>query len=464
MKEINEVQLNELSNLFKTLYSNSLGFIKIWSGKNKKGYFYSSEILSNKEKLSAILTSHRFGDNNVYASLSTYKTMQKATNDNILNVCALALDVDYHLYKNQENIKETDALNAIECAILNGFPEPTYIEASRNIRLVYILETPYRIKNKIATKSKNFLKLVAQFLSEKLNQFQDFLYFNSTPQKLTSFFRIPYSFNKRSIGHFNKDSNKYIVDDISIHKVKTYFRNIIWDIDKLAELILPEKEKNNEDKQDTQNNMKENFGGIVCERRLKELEELQHRGYDIGHRENLCYLYWVTLKQLGYTDEETKQALIKYNLQFKVPLSEHSLLSDCKPSSFLCNGKRLEGWKRKFTDKKIREMLGLGNDFQDLFKGEGMTSKERSKKYYNKKKEEKILAGETKKLKMEQTMELIEQYRTEKMKWQEIADRLHISLRTAKEYNKRIKERKSSLFLLVHIVRIIIRSCSCRSF
>ena len=61
-------------------------------------------------------------------------------------------------------------------------------------------------------------------------------------------------------------------------------------------------------------------------------------------------------------------------------------------------------------------------------------------------------------------MELIEQYRTEKMKWREIADRLHISLRTAKEYNKRIKERKSSLFLLVHIVRIIIRSCSCRSF
>lgn len=441
-------EINEIATLFGNLYKNSEGFVKIMSGHNRKGYFYDPKILSDSTKLSAILESRRFGLDNAYASISTFKTMQKATLDNILTVNALAVDADFTTYPGQQEISTDEARKALEMAILNGFPEPSYIEYSRNMRLVYILDHPYIIpKNKKKAEScRSFLKRVTKCLCDNLNSYTEIINFHAEPQKLTSFIRIPYSVNKRSYGYYDYDRELYVIDSINRFLVQTNINESIfkWDIQKLSETVLPPLFDGYEDWKQKQKGKAKKVIPIrlvgVCERRLKELETLQDRGYGVGYREKMCYFYWITARQSGMTENEAVESVKNFNMRFPYPLQEHRLLTDCKPSDYIdTNGYKHDGWERKFKDTTIRAELGLGTDEPDLFRGEGMSNSDKCKAYKDRKRMEKEKAGETKQQQIAKQVEQVALLRSEGKTWQEVADILDISLRTAKNYGKRLK-------------------------
>lgn len=442
-------EITEIAETFSKLYEGAGGFIKIMSGNNRRGYFYSKEVLCDEIKLEAILESRRFSIDNVYASMATYKTMKEATMGNILTVNALAIDADFTLQNGQENITTEEAINALHLAVLDGFPEPTYIEFSRNLRLVYIFEKPYIIpqNREKAEACRTFLKRVAICLSEELNRHSEVIYFNATPQRLTSFIRIPHSVNKRTYGHYDYDRKVFVIDVVNRYEVDIKQFGDKWDIEKLSELVLPPlfsgykewKQKNRQKKQNKVTYIKPQG---IAEKRLTELEELQRRGYDVGYREKLCYFYWVTVRQAGKTEEEATEAVKAYNSQFKIPLEEHRLLTDCKLSKYIDgrSGKQCEGWERHFKDSTIREQLGLGVAEADLFGGKGMTEAERARNYRKRKRAEAEIAGNTKQKQIEQHVEEVKRMREAGMKWKEIADSLGVSERTARKYGERLKK------------------------
>lgn len=432
--------------LFTNLYDESRGFVKIMSGNNRKGYFYDPKVLKNPEKLNAILESRRFNVYNLYASLSTYKTMQCATMDNLLAVNALAVDADFTLYPGQEEVTVESAMRALEVAIIDGFPEPTYVEYSRNMRLIYIFDSPYIISSdkKKTESSKLFLKRVIKCLSDKLNEYTEIINFKAEPQRLTSFIRVPFSYNRRTFGHYDCDEKKFVIDKENLYPVNFDWRGIFWDIDKLADTVLPPlfdgytkwKQK---DKKTSKDVYMKPHG--VMDRRLRELEELQRRGYDKGYREKMCYFYWLTAMQAGQTESEAAESVKKFNANFKIPLEEHRLLTDCKLSKYIDNRtkKQCEGWERHFRDQTIREQLGLGTTEKDLFRGEGMSANERSKKYYNKK-----IGGNTKQKQIKEQMQQAQKLRKDGMTWKEVASAMGISERTAKRLGERIKKLEAS--------------------
>ena len=398
-------EINDIAELFGDLYQNSRGFVKIMSGNNRRGYFYSPEILKDQIKLEAILESRRFSVDNIYASMATFKTMEKATLDNILTVNALAVDADFTTYPGQQEISTDEARKALEKAILDGFPEPSYIEYSRNMRLVYILDHPYIIpKNKKKAEScRSFLKRVSNCLCDNLNSYTELINFHAEPQRLTSFIRIPYSVNKRSYGHYDYDRELYIIDTINRFLVQTNINGSIfkWDIQKLSETVLPPLFDGYEDWKQRQKEKSKKIVTIrpvsVCERRLTELETLQSRGYGVGYREKMCYFYWVTARQSGMTANEALEAVKCFNMKFLYPLQEHRLLTDCKPSDYIdAHGHKHDGWERKFKDKTIRAVLGLGTAEPDLFGGDGMSNADKCKAYKDRKRIEKENAGKTK--------------------------------------------------------------------
>lgn len=445
---------SEALEVMKYIFEGCKGFVKIMSPNNRAGWFYSAEALCDPEKLPSILTSEKFEVSNLMFSMSTYKRMGKATQDQLLEVCALAVDVDYRAIEGQEDIEPEEVMRELQLLFWEGYPEPSYIEFGRCLRLVYVLDQPYRIvkdptKNK---RSKNFLKRIMQVLCDKLNAEKGFKY-NAEPHKLTSFFRVPNSLNRKYIMRWNNLKDEIEVEKVELYEVKTTEKLHKWDVNKLAEMVLPEApvwleewqekqaKKAKQKKKKAPKKVVRVYSGEFFTKRLQELEELQSRGYDEYYRERLCYLYWLTCLQSEMASDEAEEAVKHFNQNFKKPLRSNELRQAEPKSSFIDQtGCRREGWERKFTDRGIRTFLEIGDKEPDILRGEGMTTIERSKAYRERKKAEKALNGQTKQAQLAMRREAVEAYRLAGKSWQEIADILGVGLRTAKRYGEKMRE------------------------
>ena len=60
----------------------------------------------------------------------------------------------------------------------------------------------------------------------------------------------------------------------------------------------------------------------MMKRRMEYLRVLQEHGYDIGHREKMCFLYWNFALQSGMDAEEAKHAAIRFNKRFEHTMVE----------------------------------------------------------------------------------------------------------------------------------------------
>lgn len=453
----------ELTTYITDLYSHiqetdSQEFIKLMSGNNRKGYFYRLEAITDPVKLGAILTSRRFSTDNFYMSLASYRSMDNARVENISRVFALGIDVDYRAVKGQEDISPSNMMRYLEYIYepYGGIPKPTYIEYGRNIRMIYILEEPFNLNIKNSRKRQDclaFLKRIEQVICDRLNNIQKNPWyatlpqFHAEPHKLTSFFRVPYSLNKRyEGGYYDTSKRVYVVGEAERWIVDITKVGNTWDINKLAKVLPPKFDGYDDWKQKQKKKKGKKTEQIsdhreLSARRLSELCTLQSKGWDVGYRERMCYFYWIFSMQAGRTWDEAQQDTLLFNRGFHTPLKEHTVKTECKPSTYYDRRYQIwrDGWERRFTDAYLRTELQCENE--GVF--QGMTNAEKCRRYYQKKTAQRALAGQTKEQEIHQKVQAVKLYRDFGMSWQEIADTLGVGIATAKRYGQRIKKEEA---------------------
>ena len=432
----------ELLAYMQDLYGEPGGYVKIWASKNRKGNFYKTEVLQDPEKLAGILSSHRFTAFNLYMSIGTYKTIGSATEGNLLDVRALCVDCDYSALNPGISVEE--AVKRLILAILDGVvPFPTYIEYSRNMRLIYVLNEPFKLvkdKKKLQG-SITWLKRIMQVMCDKLNAVSDFS-FNAEPHKLTSFVRVPGSVNVRTEGRYDFESGEWVTTKRDNYDVILSPFSDKVDIQRLADTVLPEvfdgyegwKAKKKAEAKRTRGIVKIESSKDLSTRRLDNLRRLQ-AARDVGYREKMCYLFWLFSEQSGLDEEAAEAATLEFNQGFKTPLKDTAVKSQCRPAPFI-NGKtgeRCQGKERKFSDAAIRKLLDISDESEGF---SGMSNAEKCKNYKTKKRIQQIEAGETKAQKIDTCRKITAEMRKQGKTYQEIADYLGVSLRTAKNYGK----------------------------
>lgn len=432
-------------------------FVKFMAGKNRKGYFYRLETITDPVKLGAILTSRRFSTDNFYMSMSSYRSMSSARAENISRVFALGIDVDYRAVTGQEELEPNEIMKYLDMVYepYGGIPKPTYIEYGRNLRMIYILDEPFNLNIKNTRKRQDcvaFLKRIEQVICERLNGIQKnpFYYslpqFHAEPHKLTSFYRVPYSLNKRYEGGYYDTARKvYVIGEANRWTVDIIRVGDTWEINKLAR-VLPPKFDGYEDWKKKQHKKKGkkteqiNDHRELAVRRLTELRTLQDKGWNVGYRERMCYFYWLFSMQAGKSWDEAQADTLEFNSCFETPLKAHTVKTECKPSPYYDRKFQIwrDGWERRFTDQYLQNELQC--EKEGVFTG--MTNAEKCRRYYMKKTAQRALSGQTKEQDINQKMQAVKLYRDFGLSWQEIADSLGVGIATAKRYGKRLKEEK----------------------
>lgn len=410
------------------LYSENDGYIRIFQkGKNPKSFFITAKGFTSIEDANEILKTFHSPDN-LYMSLAAYKSCKNGQKGNLLNVCALAVDCDYHSVPGQEDIQHSDVLHLLYNLCQDDYPLPTFIETSRNLRLIYVLKEPYRlVKGKKRQPSIKFLERIDQVLCDRLNSFQEALNgkrfcFAAEPHRLTSYVRIPGSCNKRTYGYYDFEAKKYTTEYVEKYCVDLIRIGETWDIDKLAELILPDKfdgyeewKKKRMQKKLAASTTCYNLNDLL-KRRLEDLEYLQRTGHDTGYREKMCYLYRLFSIQSGLSDEDALQKTLEFNQGFSNPLRERELITNTKPTNPGC----------KYSNQYLKMYL----DCESLPVFESSANFDKDKRYYRKK------HPVSKAQKIKKASAAAQKLRAEGKTLKEIASELNISIATASRYSK----------------------------
>ena len=330
----------------QTLCTNTNGYVKIHCGNNRRGNFVPAGALigNNMEKY---LTGIGLNNQNKMITQSTYKTKGSATLDNINTVCCLAVDVDYTLTDEKGNLLEPmDAWKAICAEIIERacfFPIPTYIEYSHRLRLVYMFEVPVclRIEGTQARRSTIvWLNRITQTLADNLNAMNP--KFCASAQSLTKSLRVPGSMNIKFQRHYVVETDSNFYTPVYKYRVCVYkpINGHLWDVHELSDYILHDlpdwyddykKRKNMRKKPLIKMSLRKGDTHDMLQCRLNFLENLQRKGWDIGFREVMCFLYWNFSLQMGMKQEEAIQAVHSFNENFKHPLPEKHMLQHSKP-------------------------------------------------------------------------------------------------------------------------------------
>lgn len=445
-------QDSDCAKIMQLIFGKARGFIKI--GQYKKHEPYPTEIVHNPSMLAAIIGSRKFKRNNAVFSLGVYGSTKDGKQKNIIAICGIAIDVDYHGSPDEDisSLPSNKAVDLFYGLFIEGeiIPPPTYIEYSNNFRLVYVFDAPFVIPKTPKSKRAACFKLIrrlVQVLSERIID-GDCGDWNVDKQyKTHPYVRVPESINVKwdkadfdpSIPKIETQScetteiHPKSVDEVQI--MTDYMKT--WDITELAESVLPDlpdwydtykANQKRSSKKATQSTYTFQDTKAVLTQRLKDLESLQKLRWPIESREFMVYLYRLTAVQSGMTIDESINAAQIFNQGFDVPLPKHDVLVQCKPNDYT----------RRFRNRTLRERFGLeAKDYPNLFIGDGYSRAER----YQRDKQKQIKEGKliTKKQQLEEIYNQIIELQKQGVKRKNIESALNIPHSTMTRYLKEIK-------------------------
>lgn len=208
-------------------------FVHLLNKETKETYFYPIDALKDKIKLSAILHSYTFSRNvDLMYSLSTYKTIKTATDENVFSIPLIQVDVDYRKTTKYKNKKPWEVWESIrELEVGNTIPSPSAIEYGHQLRLLYKVKDLYVKKGSNA--SKNIARRISKLFAKRLSKY------GAEVQPITSHGRIAGSINSKdgSTIQIKQFGYEYEVEEI---KEK-------W-LDPLPDWYLEWKSKSSKDK------------------------------------------------------------------------------------------------------------------------------------------------------------------------------------------------------------------------
>lgn len=361
---INEKDLDFISNYINELYPYKENcYIKIFNKVDNKYNFYDINVIKEKDNLNKILNS--FDINDLFISMNSFKTKNKATNGNLFSINTLAVDVDY---KNKSKFKDLKPYQIIKLLELDYFgqviPEPNYVEYSNQIRLIYILDEPVFMPKKCKA-VKTLINRISEIFANKLKDFGAEI---QTPEK---FLRVPLTIN-------NKTNDVVYIEQLSDYKYKLSDLQELW-LDEIP--IWYDNWKNNKKRNKRKFNIN-NFNLLRINDFLK-LQEYLNRMSENDRRRRLCFLYcnynlliFKAIYEPRKAEKEAFRKTMEFNNNFNQPLKENKIIGDIK---FLRNKQYIYSNKKLISFLELDDYIIERLSFQSIYK---VLPKNKSNKLY----------------------------------------------------------------------------------
>lgn len=413
-------EVQECSELLQYIYfNNDECFVRVLNKATGKNKVYPINSLKDPMKLRQVLNS--FGREDILFSLNPFRTMDRATRNNLFCINAIPVDVDYKKIKKLKDLEPHQVIKLLEMDFFESkIPTPNFIEYGNQIRLIYSVETCYipRFRDNVVTLARRISEVFSQELKD----------YGAEKQNLESYFRIPGSINTKNGAEV---------------KVFSYDDAVRYTLSELQELWLDElpkwyKKRKGRVKAPRKVVKLHNVYSLNCNR-LMDFEKIQSHLNSIGATElraRLCFQYRnYTLIKLKYQNGElksedyefAKEEMLKFNNNFNEPLRGHIIESATRVVNYrqyLYKNETLIDFLE--LDYELCERLGL----QSIYKTK--TKEEIDKDYYKKK-----LKSEgkmSKKEELEQTREKIKSLKEKGFKNKDICIELDLAESTLKRH------------------------------
>lgn len=433
-KEINRYiksEIQECSELLQYIYVNDDEcFVRALSKSRGKNKVYPTSSLKEPMKLRQVLNS--LGKEDIYLSLNPFRTMERATRNNLFCINAIAIDVDYKKIKEFKNLDPTQIIKLLEMDFFEfKIPTPNFVEYANQLRLIYTIETCYipKFKDSVITLARRISEVFSQELKD----------YGADKQNLESYFRVPGSINSKNGAEV---------------KILAYEDAIRYTLRELQELWLDELPKWYKRRkgrvQATKKVVKlHNVYSLNCNR-LLDFETIQSYLNSIGEsdlRARLCFLYrnYVLIRnkyqngELKAADYEiAKEEMLKFNNKFNEPLRGTVIESATRVVNYrqyLYKNETLIKFLE--IDYELCERLGL----QSIYKPK--SKEERDRDYYKHNKEEKKIKYQeklklegkmTKKEELEKLRKKIKTLRAKGLLNKEISEQLDIPIKSLERH------------------------------
>ena len=412
-------EIEECSELLRYIYVNDDEcFVRVLNKNTGKHKVYPINSLKDQIKLRQIINS--MGKEDILFSLNPFRTMERATRNNLFCINAIPVDVDYKKIKGIKDLEPYQVIKLLEMDFFESkIPTPNFIEFGNQIRLIYSIETCYipKFRDNVVALARRISEVFAQELKE----------LGAEKQNLESYFRIPGSIN-------TKNGAKV--------KIYSYDEAVRYTLSELQELWLDELPKWYKKRKGRVQAPKKvvklhNVYAFNCNR-LRDFEKIQSYLNSMGIielRVRLCFQYRnYTLIKLKYQNGElkqedyefTKEEMLKFNNNFNEPLRPHIIESATRVVNYRQYLYKNETMLRFFNDSssieidyELCEKLGL----ESIFKIK--TQEELNKDYYKKKL--KTEGKVTEKEKILQRREKIKDLLAKGLKQKDICSQLDIS-------------------------------------
>ncbi|MED4057714.1 hypothetical protein [Niallia taxi] len=424
IREPRITNLSKLTNFFSFAFDTDASvFVHLLNKDTGETYFQPIESLKDEVKLSSILQSHRFGRNvDLMYSLSTFKTMKSATDENVFSIPLIQIDVDYRKIPEFKKNKPQWVWELIlKSEVGNTIPHPSVIEYGHQLRLLFKVKDLY-VKNG-SKSSKNIARRLSTVFANRLAKY------GAEAQPITSHGRIAGSVNSKdgSIVQIEMFGHEY---EIEVLKEK-------W-LDPLPDWYLEWKSKTKKK------------GKVIYLQNTYSLNKKRLRDFfrivnyfhgDMDGRRFLCFMVRSHALLLGYTPAEAKELMFELNDLFKIPLNQSIIEQDTR---------NVERKQYFYKNETILEWLCITLELEEKMKLETIISN-KEKKRRNKVKKLKLYREKvygdpniSKRQLIEEEKQTIKELLKEEYRKIEICEILGIQPKTLQ---RRIKELKSEGFI-----------------
>lgn len=437
LNKYSKLELKECSEFIECIYTNNDEcFVRVLSKQKGINKVYPVNALKETNKLRQIL--NKLGREDIFLSLNPFRTMEKATRNNLFCINTIAVDVDY---KKIKEFKDLDPMQVIKLLELDFFdariPTPNYIEYGNQLRLLYSIETCYipKYRDNVIRLAKRVSEVFAKELKE----------YGAEKQNIESYMRVPRSINSKTGA------------EIKIFAYENAIRYTLGEIQELWLEELPKWYKRKKGRvQANKKVLKLHNVYSLNSNRLIDFELIQSHLNSMGVTElraRLCFLYrnYILIRnkyQNGVLTEEdyseARDKMLKFNNNFNKPLRENVIESATRVVNnrqYLYKNDSLSDFL-ELTYEEC-ELIGL----QSIYKPK--TQAEWNKDYHKKnsnrlkekyKKELKDKGKLTKKEEIDQRRVKIKDLVQKGLKQKDIYTHLNISKRTCINDIKYLKE------------------------
>lgn len=371
LERYSKSEVQECSELLQYIYvNNDECFVRVLNKATGKNKVYPINSLKDPMKLRQVINS--FGREDILFSLNPFRTMDRATRNNLFCINAIPVDVDYKKIKELKDLEPYQVIKLLEMDFFESkIPTPNFIEYGNQIRLIYSVETCYipKFKDNVVTLARRISEVFSQELKD----------YGAEKQNLESYFRLPGSINTKNGAEV---------------KVFSYDDAVRYTLSELQELWLDELPKWYKKRkgrvQAPKKVVKLHNVYSLNSNRLMDFEKIQSHLNSIGVTElraRLCFQYRnYTLIKLKYQNGElksedyefAKEEMLKFNNNFNEPLRGHIIESATRVVNYrqyLYKNETLIDFLE--LDYELCERLGL----ESIYKIK--TREERNSNYYN---------------------------------------------------------------------------------